>query len=129
MFDATTNTLTIGWDHAEGPVRQYKISYAPMTGDPITEFVSTLQKMFSWFLSSSCAFIVEYSWYDPPPKTNTTAAVSFIYTLKTRRSSHELHRCHNSFPPADVLGPDGDDGRAQVMKCLLWEQSRGSTLP
>ncbi|KAG7264080.1 hypothetical protein CRUP_009530 [Coryphaenoides rupestris] len=38
VFDATTNTLTIGWDHAEGPVHQYKISYAPMTGDPITEF-------------------------------------------------------------------------------------------
>ncbi|XP_072219017.1 collagen alpha-1(XII) chain isoform X2 [Leuresthes tenuis] len=38
VFDATTSTLTIGWDHAEGPVRQYKISYAPMTGDPITEF-------------------------------------------------------------------------------------------
>uniref|UniRef100_A0A4W6EXA2 Collagen type XII alpha 1 chain n=1 Tax=Lates calcarifer TaxID=8187 RepID=A0A4W6EXA2_LATCA len=38
VFDATTNTLTIGWDHAEGPVRQYKIGYAPMTGDPITEF-------------------------------------------------------------------------------------------
>lgn len=40
VFDATTSTLTIGWDHAEGPVRQYKISYAPMTGDPITEYVS-----------------------------------------------------------------------------------------
>ncbi|CAL8312223.1 unnamed protein product, partial [Boreogadus saida] len=37
VFDATTNTLTIGWDHAEGPVSQYKISYAPLTGDPITE--------------------------------------------------------------------------------------------
>lgn len=42
VFDSTTSTLTIGWDHAEGPVRQYKISYAPMTGDPITEFVSSL---------------------------------------------------------------------------------------
>lgn len=41
VFDATTSTLTIGWDHAEGPVRQYRIAYAPMTGDPITEFVST----------------------------------------------------------------------------------------
>lgn len=41
VFDATTSTLTIGWDHAEGPVRQYRISYAPMTGDPVTEFVST----------------------------------------------------------------------------------------
>ncbi|KAM9355371.1 collagen alpha-1(XII) chain [Pholidichthys leucotaenia] len=38
VFDATTNTLTIGWDHAEGPVTQYRIAYAPMTGDPITEF-------------------------------------------------------------------------------------------
>ncbi|XP_047184536.1 collagen alpha-1(XII) chain isoform X3 [Scophthalmus maximus] len=38
VFDATTSTLTIGWDHAEGPVRQYRIAYAPMTGDPISEF-------------------------------------------------------------------------------------------
>ncbi|KAA8582941.1 hypothetical protein FQN60_015487 [Etheostoma spectabile] len=38
VFDATTSTLTIGWDHAEGPVSQYRIAYAPMTGDPITEF-------------------------------------------------------------------------------------------
>ncbi|XP_063079242.1 collagen alpha-1(XII) chain isoform X3 [Engraulis encrasicolus] len=41
VFDATTSTLTIGWDHAEGPVVQYKISYAPLTGDPITEFAVT----------------------------------------------------------------------------------------
>uniref|UniRef100_UPI0037E99097 collagen alpha-1(XII) chain n=1 Tax=Semicossyphus pulcher TaxID=241346 RepID=UPI0037E99097 len=40
VFDATTSTLTIGWDHAEGPVRQYRIAYAPMTGDPITEFAT-----------------------------------------------------------------------------------------
>ncbi|XP_035986482.1 collagen alpha-1(XII) chain isoform X6 [Fundulus heteroclitus] len=38
VYDATTSTLTIAWDHAEGPVRQYRIAYAPMTGDPITEF-------------------------------------------------------------------------------------------
>ncbi|KAG9347396.1 hypothetical protein JZ751_004963 [Albula glossodonta] len=38
VFGATTNTLSIGWDHAEGPVQQYKIGYAPMTGDPITEY-------------------------------------------------------------------------------------------
>uniref|UniRef100_A0A8C7KHB2 Collagen type XII alpha 1 chain n=1 Tax=Oncorhynchus kisutch TaxID=8019 RepID=A0A8C7KHB2_ONCKI len=37
VFDATTNTLTIGWDHAEGTVQQYKIAYAPTTGDPITD--------------------------------------------------------------------------------------------
>ncbi|MEQ2169269.1 hypothetical protein GOODEAATRI_023352, partial [Goodea atripinnis] len=51
VFDATTSTLTIGWDHAEGPVRQYRIGYAPMTGDPITEFVrnrnnAMLQNLF-----------------------------------------------------------------------------------
>ncbi|XP_014895004.1 collagen alpha-1(XII) chain [Poecilia latipinna] len=38
VYDATTSSLTVGWDHAEGPVRQYRIAYAPMTGDPITEF-------------------------------------------------------------------------------------------
>ncbi|XP_064195946.1 collagen alpha-1(XII) chain isoform X2 [Anguilla rostrata] len=38
VFGATTNTLNVGWDHAEGPVQQYKIAYAPLTGDPITEY-------------------------------------------------------------------------------------------
>ncbi|ROL43009.1 Collagen alpha-1(XII) chain [Anabarilius grahami] len=38
VFETTTSTISIGWDHAEGPVQQYKISYAPLTGDPITEF-------------------------------------------------------------------------------------------
>uniref|UniRef100_A0A672P1N8 Collagen alpha-1(XII) chain n=1 Tax=Sinocyclocheilus grahami TaxID=75366 RepID=A0A672P1N8_SINGR len=40
VFETTTSTISIGWDHAEGPVQQYKIAYAPLTGDPITEFVS-----------------------------------------------------------------------------------------
>ncbi|XP_051951417.1 collagen alpha-1(XII) chain-like isoform X2 [Xyrauchen texanus] len=38
VFETTTNTISIGWDHAEGPVQQYRIAYAPLTGDPITEF-------------------------------------------------------------------------------------------
>nr|XP_017208134.2 collagen alpha-1(XII) chain isoform X2 [Danio rerio] len=38
VFETTTSTISIGWDHAEGPVQQYKISYASLTGDPITEF-------------------------------------------------------------------------------------------
>uniref|UniRef100_A0A8C1AYB8 Collagen alpha-1(XII) chain n=1 Tax=Cyprinus carpio carpio TaxID=630221 RepID=A0A8C1AYB8_CYPCA len=38
VFETTTSTISIGWDHAEGPVQQYKIAYAPLTGDPITEF-------------------------------------------------------------------------------------------
>ncbi|XP_068610238.1 collagen alpha-1(XII) chain [Brachionichthys hirsutus] len=28
VFDSTTDSLTIGWDHAEGPVRLYRIGYA-----------------------------------------------------------------------------------------------------
>ncbi|CAL1585760.1 unnamed protein product [Knipowitschia caucasica] len=40
VLEATTSSLTVGWDHAEGPVRQYKITYSPLTGDPITEHVS-----------------------------------------------------------------------------------------
>lgn len=34
VFDPTTSSLTMSWDHAEGPVRQYKISYSPMGADP-----------------------------------------------------------------------------------------------
>uniref|UniRef100_A0A8C7T5B9 Collagen type XII alpha 1 chain n=1 Tax=Oncorhynchus mykiss TaxID=8022 RepID=A0A8C7T5B9_ONCMY len=41
VFGPTTNTLnvslTVAWEHAEGPVQQYKITYAPTTGDPIEE--------------------------------------------------------------------------------------------
>ncbi|XP_048391729.1 collagen alpha-1(XII) chain isoform X1 [Stegostoma tigrinum] len=38
VYDATTNSLTVSWDHAEGPVQQYRIVYAPTVGDPIEEF-------------------------------------------------------------------------------------------
>ncbi|XP_069786793.1 collagen alpha-1(XII) chain isoform X2 [Narcine bancroftii] len=38
VYDATTNSLSVSWDHAEGPVQQYRIIYAPTTGDPIEEF-------------------------------------------------------------------------------------------
>lgn len=41
VYDATTSSLTVAWEHAEGPVQQYKITYAPTTGDPIEEHVST----------------------------------------------------------------------------------------
>lgn len=34
VFDPTTSSLIISWDHAEGPVRQYKISYSPMDRNP-----------------------------------------------------------------------------------------------
>ncbi|XP_068197852.1 collagen alpha-1(XII) chain isoform X2 [Antennarius striatus] len=37
VFDSTTNSLTIGWDHAEGPVRQYRIGYTP-AGGGVTEY-------------------------------------------------------------------------------------------
>uniref|UniRef100_A0A6Q2XLD9 Collagen alpha-1(XII) chain n=1 Tax=Esox lucius TaxID=8010 RepID=A0A6Q2XLD9_ESOLU len=37
VYDPTTSSLTVAWEHAEGPVQQYKITYAPTTGDPIEE--------------------------------------------------------------------------------------------
>ncbi|KAJ8270953.1 hypothetical protein GJAV_G00121110 [Gymnothorax javanicus] len=40
VFGATTNSLSLTWDHAEGPVQSYKISYASLTGDPVTNEVS-----------------------------------------------------------------------------------------
>ncbi|KAG2468793.1 COCA1 protein, partial [Polypterus senegalus] len=38
VYDPTTNSLTVNWEHADGPVQQYRIAYAPTTGDPIEEF-------------------------------------------------------------------------------------------
>ncbi|KAL2099144.1 hypothetical protein ACEWY4_005624 [Coilia grayii] len=38
VYDPTTSSLTVSWEHAEGPVQQYRIGYAPTTGDPIEEF-------------------------------------------------------------------------------------------
>ncbi|KAJ8341791.1 hypothetical protein SKAU_G00340820 [Synaphobranchus kaupii] len=38
VFDPTTSTLSVNWEHAQGPVQQYRITYAPTTGDPIDEF-------------------------------------------------------------------------------------------
>ncbi|XP_030624856.1 collagen alpha-1(XII) chain isoform X2 [Chanos chanos] len=40
VYDPTTSTLTVLWEHAEGPVQQYRIGYAPTTGDPIEEFTT-----------------------------------------------------------------------------------------
>ncbi|XP_056152395.1 collagen alpha-1(XII) chain-like isoform X2 [Lampris incognitus] len=37
VYDPTTSTLSVNWEHAEGPVMQYRITYAPTTGDPIEE--------------------------------------------------------------------------------------------
>ncbi|XP_014859001.1 PREDICTED: collagen alpha-1(XII) chain isoform X2 [Poecilia mexicana] len=40
VYDPTTTTLSVSWEHAEGPVMQYRIAYAPTTGDPIEEYTS-----------------------------------------------------------------------------------------
>uniref|UniRef100_A0A3B3U400 Collagen type XII alpha 1 chain n=1 Tax=Poecilia latipinna TaxID=48699 RepID=A0A3B3U400_9TELE len=40
VYDPTTTTLSVSWEHAEGPVMQYRITYAPTTGDPIEEYTS-----------------------------------------------------------------------------------------
>ncbi|CAG01461.1 unnamed protein product, partial [Tetraodon nigroviridis] len=41
VFDPTTSSLIISWDHAEGPVRQYKISYSPMDRNPSSRAETT----------------------------------------------------------------------------------------
>ncbi|XP_077586812.1 collagen alpha-1(XII) chain isoform X3 [Stigmatopora nigra] len=40
VYDPTTSTLSVDWEHADGPVTQYRITYAPKTGDPIEEFTT-----------------------------------------------------------------------------------------
>ncbi|TNM95613.1 hypothetical protein fugu_016696 [Takifugu bimaculatus] len=42
VYDPTTSSLTVSWEPAIGPVTQYRITYAPTTGDPIEEYVSVL---------------------------------------------------------------------------------------
>ncbi|KAM7376532.1 hypothetical protein PAMP_006259 [Pampus punctatissimus] len=40
VYDPTTTTLSVSWEHAEGPVMQYHITYAQTTGDPIEEYTT-----------------------------------------------------------------------------------------
>lgn len=40
VYDPTTSTLSVSWEHAQGPVLQYRITYTQTTGDPIDEFTT-----------------------------------------------------------------------------------------
>ncbi|XP_039992553.1 collagen alpha-1(XII) chain isoform X1 [Xiphias gladius] len=40
VYDPTTTTLSVSWEHAEGPVMQYRITYAQTIGDPIEEYTT-----------------------------------------------------------------------------------------
>ncbi|EPY83208.1 hypothetical protein CB1_000591007, partial [Camelus ferus] len=40
VFGETTNSLSVAWDHADGPVQQYRIIYSPTIGDPIDEYTT-----------------------------------------------------------------------------------------
>uniref|UniRef100_A0A668A865 Collagen alpha-1(XII) chain n=1 Tax=Myripristis murdjan TaxID=586833 RepID=A0A668A865_9TELE len=40
VYDPTTSTLSVSWEHAQGPVIQYRITYAQTTGDPIEEYTT-----------------------------------------------------------------------------------------
>ncbi|MEQ2163874.1 hypothetical protein GOODEAATRI_000581 [Goodea atripinnis] len=50
VYDPTTTSLSVSWEHAEGPVVQYRITYAQTTGDPIEEYVSILPINFLHFI-------------------------------------------------------------------------------
>ncbi|XP_012717523.2 collagen alpha-1(XII) chain isoform X4 [Fundulus heteroclitus] len=39
VYDPSTTTLSVSWEHAQGPVTEYHITYAQTTGDPIEEKV------------------------------------------------------------------------------------------
>uniref|UniRef100_A0A3Q4AFB8 Collagen alpha-1(XII) chain n=1 Tax=Mola mola TaxID=94237 RepID=A0A3Q4AFB8_MOLML len=43
VYDPTTSTLTVNWEHAQGPIIQYRITYAQTTGDPIEEYFDNYQ--------------------------------------------------------------------------------------
>ena len=34
MYDPSTSSVNVRWDHAEGNPRQYKLFYAPTAGGP-----------------------------------------------------------------------------------------------
>ncbi|KAM9354603.1 collagen alpha-1(XII) chain [Pholidichthys leucotaenia] len=40
VYDPTTTTLSVSWQPADGPVMQYRITYAQKTGDPIEEYTT-----------------------------------------------------------------------------------------
>nr|XP_043903464.1 collagen alpha-1(XII) chain-like isoform X1 [Solea senegalensis] len=40
VYDPSTTTLSVSWEHADGPVMQYRITYAPTVGDPIDEYTT-----------------------------------------------------------------------------------------
>ncbi|XP_068607999.1 collagen alpha-1(XII) chain [Brachionichthys hirsutus] len=40
VYDPTTSTLSVNWEHALGPVTQYRIAYTQTTGDPIEEYTT-----------------------------------------------------------------------------------------
>lgn len=42
VFNPTTNTLNVRWEAATGPVQQYRVVYAPLTGTRPSESVSFL---------------------------------------------------------------------------------------
>lgn len=70
VYDPTTTTLSVSWEHALGPVTQYRITYAQTTGDPIEEYVSILPKHSSFLWCGSCTVAI-----------NKVFFLSIIYVL------------------------------------------------
>ncbi|XP_072809293.1 uncharacterized protein [Vicugna pacos] len=47
-LEETTSSLSIPWDHADGPVQQHRIIFSPTVGDPVDEYVvHTLLVLFN----------------------------------------------------------------------------------
>lgn len=59
VYDPTTSTLSVSWEHAGGPVTEYRITYAQTTGDPIEESVSMFKILHSFTAAcdlNNCCF-------------------------------------------------------------------------
>lgn len=53
VYDPTTSTLNIRWDHAEGNPRQYKVFYRPAAGGA-EEMVNSLCGSYCLTESAAC---------------------------------------------------------------------------
>ncbi|MEQ2186915.1 hypothetical protein GOODEAATRI_033747, partial [Goodea atripinnis] len=58
VFNATISTLTVKWDAAPGPVKNYKVMYKPIAGgEPLSVSVSSV------LLGLEGSLLVAEGWY------------------------------------------------------------------
>ncbi|XP_067901672.1 collagen alpha-1(XII) chain-like isoform X2 [Heterodontus francisci] len=129
VYDATTNSLSVSWDHAEGPVQQYRIIYAPTVGDPIEEFTFAPGRRNNVILQSLMAdtpyrisVVAMYEDGDGGQLTGDGRTVGLLEPRNLRVSDEWYTRFRVTWDPAPspVLGyklvyqPTGSDEKMEV---------------